>query len=213
MLLGSRDANISKTPFLLYLACRIITRDWHIAWEKTILHTCQIHIRKLKSLSTVQSHKNNIVTVFVKTVYIGYKRYLLQKATESRILLPLLVINSLVYKLINILNTLLCLIRALCLQLIDIAGLIDYCLYELRNRIHLSSRTKWLYKHHKRLYLACWPRHARHLIDISQCRIEIYPLLKSIVCHLIDACSSDAALWHIYYSLYRKVIMAIVNSL
>ena len=84
----------------------------HIAWEKTILHTCQIHIRKLKSLSTVQSHKNHIVAVFVKTVYIGYKRYLLQKATESRILLPLLVINSLVYKLINILNTLLCFIRA-----------------------------------------------------------------------------------------------------
>ena len=74
----------------------------------------------------MQSHKNHIVAVFVKTVYIGYKRYLLQKATESRILLPLLVINSLVYKLINILNTLLCFIRALCLQLIDIAGLIDY---------------------------------------------------------------------------------------
>ena len=42
----------------------------HIAWEKSIFHSCQIYYRKFKTFCTMYCHKRNHIIIFIKVINI-----------------------------------------------------------------------------------------------------------------------------------------------
>ena len=135
-LFGSCDADVSKSPFLLYLFGDIHTL---LTGEDALFHARNEHNGEFESLCRMKRHEHNGIRLRVIVINIGHERDLFQKARKGCILVFGLIRHKVRDKLGDVFDSLtsLFLVR---FKVLNIIGFIENLFEQLLNRnfVHKS---------------------------------------------------------------------------
>src|SRR6185436_11147796 len=129
-LLRPREPDVAEPPLLL----EPLLLDRARVREDALLHPDEEDRAELEALSVVERHESDEAALLLDGVLIGEERNLLQKLREGRALRILLVLARDADKLLEVLGSPLRLDRALGLECLQVAALLEHALEELGHR-------------------------------------------------------------------------------